>query len=227
MGLAPEAALALARNHIVVVELFTAQGCVSCDKASAPFADMAETPGVAALTLPVDYWDYLGWADTLAKPAFTERQKAYERHFGLRDVYTPQVVVNGAAQVSGDDGPAMAALAVKARHDLDHGPDLKIHRDGRLKVGAGQRPRGGAEVWLMRYDPKTHEVQVKAGDNHGAKVSERNVVREMLRLGPWTGRPALFKLPKAEAEGLKSLIVVQGDHGGKILAARILPAPKA
>jgi hypothetical protein len=229
LGLAPGSARALARrhaSHLVVAELFTAQGCVSCDKASRPFADLANRPDVIALTLPVDYWDYLGWRDTFAMADFTARQKAYERHFGLSDVYTPQLVVNGAAQASGDDAAAVTDLIAKARHDLDHGPDIKVRRDGRIGVGAGPRPRGGGEVWLMRYDPKSRDVQVKDGDNRGAVVTYRHVVRQLIRLGAWNGHQAAFKAPAAEAEGLKSLILVQGAHGGKIIAARVLPAPK-
>lgn len=226
LGPARGAAKPAARRHLVVVELFTAQGCVTCDKAAQPFADLAQAPNIAALTFPVDYWDYLGWRDTLAKAAFTERQKAYERRLGLRDVYTPQVVVDGQAQAPGDDGQAVKDLVDKARHDLVHGPALKLDRDGRLRVEGGAHLHGGAGVWLMRYDPKTIEVQVKAGDNRGATVSERNVVREMVRLGAWRGASTAFKLPRADEEGLVSLVLVQGEHGGKIIAARILPGPK-
>src|SRR4029079_15369870 len=81
----------------VVVELFTAQGCASCGDANAYLAKLADRPGVLALTLPVDYWDYLGWADTFAKPEFAERQKAYVSKLSLREPYTPQVVVAGRA----------------------------------------------------------------------------------------------------------------------------------
>jgi len=230
LGLAPGSASALARRHpghLVVAELFTAQGCVSCDKASAPFADLAERPDVIALTLPVDYWDYLGWRDTFAMADFTARQKAYERHFGLRDVYTPQLVVDGAAQASGDDAAAVNGLIAGARHDLDHGPEIRIRPDGRIAIAAGPRPKGGAEVWLMRYDPKAHDVQVKEGDNHGATVTYRHVVRQLVRLGAWSGHEARFKAPAAETEGLRTLILVQGAHGGKIIAARVLPGAKA
>jgi hypothetical protein len=230
LGLAPGSAQALARRHVshlVVAELFTAQGCVSCDKASGPFADLADRPDVVALTLPVDYWDYLGWRDTFAMADFTARQKAYERHFGLRDVYTPQLVVDGATQASGDDAAAVTGLIADARHALDHGPEIKVRRDGRVAIGAGPRPRGGAEIWLMRYDPKSHDVQVKGGDNHGATVTYRHVVRQLVRLGAWTGHEAAFKTPAAESEGLKTLILVQGAHGGKIIAARVLPGAKA
>jgi len=229
LGLAPGSALAKTHRHpghLVVAELFTAQGCVSCNKASGPFADLADRPDVVAVTLPVDYWDYLGWRDTFAVADFTARQQAYERHFGLRDVYTPQLVVDGAAQASGDDAVAVTSLISDARHALDHGPVIKVRRDGRVAIGIGPHPKGGAEVWLMRYDPKSHDVQVKAGDNHGATVTYRHVVRELVRLGAWSGHETAFKTPPAEAEGLKTLILVQGAHGGKIIAARVLPGAK-
>jgi len=89
------AAPALAAKPPVVVELFTAQGCSSCGKANQVVADMADDKGVLALTYSVDYWDYLGWTDTFAKPAFAARQRAYAQRFSLRDVPTPQVVVAG------------------------------------------------------------------------------------------------------------------------------------
>ena len=225
LGVGSGSAQALARRHpVVVVELFTAQGCVSCNKATAPLADLADREGVIAMTLPVDYWDYLGWPDTLAMPEFTDRQKAYERHFDLRDVYTPQVVVDGAAQAPGDDGPAVRDLVAKAKYDLAKGPDILFRRDDRVAVGSGLRPKGGAEVWLLRYDPRSRDVEVKAGDNRGALVTERNVVRQIIRLGPWTGSPALFKIPPTDAESLSSVILVQGVHGGRIIAARERPA---
>ena len=227
LGVAPGSADAGPRRHRpVVVELFTAQGCVSCNKAIGPFADLADSPGIIAITLPVDYWDYLGWPDTFAMPEFADRQKDYERHFGLRDVYTPQVVVDGAAQAPGDDGPAVKDLVAKAKYKFVHSPDLLFRRDGRVAIGSGLTVRGGADVWLIRFDPRTHAVEVKAGDNHGAVVAERNVVRQIVRLGVWTGRPGLFKMPAADAEGLTNLILVQEARGGKILAARAQSTPQ-
>ena len=92
----PTASPALARPP-VVVELFTAQGCSSCGVANATVADLAKRPDVLALTFAVDYWDYLGWPDTFAKPEFTERQRAYARKLALREVYTPQVRVSPAS----------------------------------------------------------------------------------------------------------------------------------
>ena len=85
----------------VLVELFTAQGCGPCAEANAYLGKLAERPGVLALTFSVDYWDYLGWTDTFAKPEFTERQRAYVARLQLREPYTPQVIVDGRQEAQG------------------------------------------------------------------------------------------------------------------------------
>src|SRR5437899_3718571 len=90
-----------------VVELFTSQGCSSCPPADRIIGELAKDPNVVALSMPIDYWDYLGWKDTLADSRFSARQKAYSHMRGDRDVYTPQVVVNGSAQVIGSDRAAI------------------------------------------------------------------------------------------------------------------------
>ena len=86
-----------------VVELFTSQGCSSCPPADALLGKLAHDPNVIALTLAIDYWDYIGWKDTLALPGHTNRQKAYSKVRGERGVYTPQVIVNGTTQALGSD----------------------------------------------------------------------------------------------------------------------------
>ena len=207
----------------VILELFTAQGCANCPEASAYVAKLADKPGILPLTFSVDYWDYLGWTDTFAKPEFAGRQKAYDDKLSVRDPYTPQVVVDGAAEATGAKTVRVDKLvkdAVKARRDP---PD--IHFVGnRVYVGSARAPSGGGEVWLVRYDPKTQEVAVKAGDNKGQMVVEKNVVRELARLGAWRGRPVAFRLPAADDEGLKTVIIVQGAKGGRVIG---VAAPKA
>ena len=94
----------------VVVELFTAQGCADCVQADATLADLADRKGVIALTWPVDYWDYEGWTDTFAEPAFTERQRAYAHRLKVREIYTPEMVVDGAREASALDRSAVDAL---------------------------------------------------------------------------------------------------------------------
>ena len=204
----------------MVVELYTAQGCASCGKANAFVARLADRPGVMALTFSVDYWDYLGWKDTFAKPEFAERQRAYDKRFGLRDVYTPQIVVDGQTQASGDKQSEVETLIHGARRARPAGPQISPRADGTIAVAAGSagRPRHADDVWLVRYDPHVQNVVVKGGDNNGHRVTHRNVVRQLVRLGAWSGKRSVFRLPAAPEEGLTTLILVQGPDGGRILA---------
>lgn len=202
----------------VVVELFTAQGCQSCAEANAYAAKLAEEPGVLVLTLPVDYWDYLGWQDTFARPEFTQRQKAYVARLGLREPYTPQVVVDGAVQAAGLRAERVDKLVEDAARAPRSFPEVKFIGERRVDVGSGRPPRGGGEVWLLRYDPRAQEVAVRSGDNRGQTVVQKNVVREIARLGAWRGRPTAYRLPAAEEEGLESVVLVQAGEGGRLLA---------
>jgi hypothetical protein len=205
----------------VVVELFTAQGCSSCGKADGIVETLAGRRDVLALTFAVDYWDYLGWADTFAKPAFADRQRAYAVKLAVREVYTPQVVIDGRTQAAGVHPDRVSRLvdeAVKTPHDP---PQMLFRGADRVGVGSGHAPRGGAEVWLVRYDTRAQEVTVKRGDNKGQTFVQRNVVRQLVRLGAWTGRSAAYRLPAAEDEGLATAVIVQGAKGGRIIGALV------
>ena len=205
----------------VVVELFTAQGCASCGEANAYLAKLAQREGVLALTFPVDYWDYLGWSDTFAKPEFTARQKAYVARLELREPYTPQVVVDGHAQAGGLQAEKVDRLLAQAARTPADPPDMAFIGQRRVDVGSGKVPRGGAEVWMVRYDPREQDVVVKKGDNRGQTVQHRNVVREIKRLGAWKGRPTAYRLPQAGEEDLQTAVIVQGADGGRIMAAAL------
>jgi hypothetical protein len=202
----------------VVVELYTAQGCASCGKANAHVAELADKPGVLALTFSVDYWDYLGWADTFAKPEFAQRQKAYVAKLALREPYTPQVIVDGVAQAAGSKVGKVDQLVAQAGKGPRNPPD--IHFVGsRVYVGSARAPKGGGEAWLIRYDPREQDVAVKTGDNKGQVIPQKNVVRELTRLGAWRGKPTAFRLPAASEEGLKTVVLVQAGRGGRVLGA--------
>jgi hypothetical protein len=204
----------------LVVELYTAQGCASCGDANAFVGDLAERPGVLALTFPVDYWDYLGWSDTFAKPEFADRQKAYVAKLDLREPYTPQVVIDGRVQAAGKQTDKINRLvrdALRARRDP---PDLKFIGPRRVDVGSGP-VKGEAEVWLIRFDPREQDVLVKSGDNRGETIKHRNVVRQLQRLGAWRGRPTAYRLPAAPEDGLETAVVLQGARGGPVLTAAV------
>lgn len=209
----------------VIVELFTAQGCSACVKANAHIADLADQKDVLPLTFSVDYWDYLGWPDSYARPEFTDRQKAYARRLGPREVYTPQVVVDGRHQVGGNQAGKVDALVKQAlRYPVDP-PDMLFTENGKIAVGSSRHaPKGGGEVWLARYDPQKVEVEVRKGDNRGQTIEERNVVRQLVRLGRWRGRATAFKLPAADEDGLETVVLVQQKDGGRIVAALKQPS---
>lgn len=211
----------------VVLELYTAQGCASCGEANAYVAKLADKPGVLALTFPVDYWDYLGWADTFAKPEFTDRQKAYVARLALREPYTPQVVVDGAAQTSGAKAPRIDQLLAAAAKARKKPPQIRFSGAAKVSVGAAEPPKGGGEVWLVRYDPREQEVAVKSGDNRGQTIVQKNVVRELTRLGVWRGAARVFRLPAAGEEGLKTVVLIQAGHGGRVIGAAQAQSPRS
>jgi hypothetical protein len=204
----------------VVLELFTAQGCAACPAANAWAAQLAGRRNVIVLTYPVDYWDYLGWRDTLAHPAFAARQRGYRTRLGLMDVYTPQFIVDGRREVAGVNLPRV--LRTLGESETVIGPTISFDDVGlRVFVGGGSPPRGGAEAWLIRYDPRMLTVKVAAGENRGATVQHRNTVRELMRLGPWTGRARSYALPPPTVKGLRTVVVVQSfRRQGVIGAAR-------
>ena len=208
---------AAAAKSPVLVELFTAQGCSSCADANAHLAKLAERPGVLALTYSVDYWDYLGWTDTFAEPEFAERQRAYVARLRLREPYTPQVVVDGHEEAQGK-ASEVDRLVRAAVAEPRYPPDTRFMGPRRVDVGTGRAPKGGADVWLVRYDPRAVEVAVRAGDNRGETVVQRNVVRQITRLGTWRGRPRAYRIPAAPDDGLRTALIVQAPRGGRVIA---------
>jgi hypothetical protein len=220
--LLPAAAEARTRRHaeeaLVVVELYTAQGCATCPKANKVAAPLENAKNVLPLTFSVDYWDYLGWSDTLAKPEFTLRQRAYATRFKVREIYTPEVVVPGAGEAPALEAAQIDALVKTAADLARSAPRVRVSRQGtRLRVGAG--PSGvRADVFLLRYDPQPVTVKVRVGENKGQTVTVLNAVRDLERLGGYKGPPVSFDAPE-DKDGLKSLILVQERRGGRILGA--------
>lgn len=200
--------------HPIVVELFQSQGCSSCPPANRNALAVADRPDVLVLSWQVTYWDKLGWKDTFADPAFTRRQYDYAQALGHPGVFTPQVVVNGSGDVVGIRAEQFnGALARWAQTPA--GP-AAVLQPGAVQVsGAGTGP---ATVTLVRYDPKVVQVPIGRGENAGATLPHRNVVREVATLGSWTGGTQRFALPPARFPGLKTAVLVQQDRIGPVLA---------
>ena len=86
---------------VVIVELYTSQGCSSCPPADEFVAMLASDPRILPLALHVDYWDYIGWEDHFAQGKFTDRQRAYAKAVGSRTIYTPQLIIGGQDRIEG------------------------------------------------------------------------------------------------------------------------------
>jgi hypothetical protein len=200
--------------HLVVVELFQSQGCSSCPPAEANLNAIAGQPDILALSFAVTYWDSLGWKDTFATEAYTDRQWAYA-HYRKRDnVWTPQVYVNGHTDLVGNDRAQLDQVIARAN---TQGPLLSWDK-GQLMVSAG-KPTATCDVWLVRYDPRTLNVAIGAGENSGRTLPHRNVVRELVHLGTWDGNPRSFAVPPPALKGLSTAALVQVEAGGDILSA--------
>ena len=217
-----------------VVEMFTAQGCTVCRAVDPVMRDLARKPGILALTLPVTYWDYLGWHDTLGLHALNERQRAYARARGARQVVTPQAVVDGGPTAIGSNRVAIERLVQEATQT----PPLAVPvsaevRDNRIVVEVGARsspkepkPEARDDVWLVPV-LKHRETTVETGENRGRVASYVNVVRGLQRLGTWTGQAARFEVPVSaaalpEADGW--VVLLQHSREGR--PGRILGAAK-
>jgi len=209
-------ALAADAAHPVVVELFQSQGCSSCPPANANVAALADRPDVLALSFGVTYWDNLGWKDTFATPAYTARQWNYAHGFHHDNVFTPQVVINGRRDGVGVDKAELRGLLIAGDRG-DGGPAVSI-RAGAVTVGAAPT-RASADVWLVRYDPRIVNVPIKRGENGGRTLPHKDIVRELTRLGRWSGSAETFALPRTADPVLRTAILVQAGRGGPILAA--------
>ncbi|HEY0600107.1 DUF1223 domain-containing protein [Brevundimonas sp.] len=221
---APRAPRGEAPPEPVIVELFTAQGCAGCPEANARVEALADDPGVIALTYAVDYWDYLGWEDTFARPEFAQRQRAYRRPLKLRAVGTPQVVIDGRRQAPVTQDAALKAAVEEEAARRVFPPEIEFRETGdRVGVGSGRAPAGGAEVVAVVYRPGLQTVEIGSGDNRGQTVRQVNVVRSVRSLGTWTGRPALYPLPAGLSPDEAVAVLVQARADRRILNGAVLP----
>lgn len=196
-----------------VIELFTSQGCDSCPPADKLAGELAKDPTLITLSLAVDYWDYIGWKDTLALPGHGNRQRAYARARGDRNVFTPQVVVNGAAQARGSDKADIERAIAQSRGQatvLSMPVSLKV-ADGKVTVQAPAGKTGSekGEVWLCPI-VKAATVEITRGENRGHTFTYHNIVRRWIKLGEWTGVAQTWTMPvkDVEIEGVDEVAVL-------------------
>jgi len=194
-----------------VIELFTSQGCSSCPPADKLAGELSRDPSLIVLSLPVDYWDYLGWKDTLALPGHTNRQRAYSKARGDREVYTPQVVVNGVKHVLGSDKTAIESAVTQTHSQLGTlSLPVSMSVAGEqvsVSVPAGKDGAGKGEVWLCPIT-RNAEVTIGRGENSGSTITYHNVVRRWVKLGEWTGAARTYTLPKQDVAGADAVAVL-------------------
>jgi hypothetical protein len=197
-----------------VVELFTSQGCSSCPPADKVLGELAQDPSVIALSLPVDYWDYLGWKDTLADSRFSARQKAYSHMRGDRGVYTPQAVVNGTANVLGSDRAGIESAAIRTRNadGVMSVPVTVTTSGGHIKVSVADAGGKSGEIWICAVS-KQVPITISRGENRGQQVTYHNVVRNVLKVGDWTGKAGSWTVPleNISREGIDAAVVYIQD----------------
>jgi len=212
-------ALPAAAAPLTVVELFQSQGCSDCPPANANVMALSERPDLLTLSFGVTYWDQLGWKDTFASPQYTARQWDYARGLHHSTVYTPQVVVNGKADITGRDRGELESLIRREANPT--APQVAI-AGGQVNIGQanpGKRTAGRYDVWLVRFNPKIENVPIARGENSGITLPHKNVVKQLVKLGGWNGDPASFVIPAATQTGLKEAVLVQSGSGGAIVAA--------
>ena len=210
----------VAEGSRTLVELFTSQGCSSCPPADALLAELAARDDVLALSLHVDYWDYLGWKDDLADPAYTARQKGYAHEWSARQIYTPQIVVNGRTPVVGSKpGKVLSAVdtaqAAPVAFDLARG-------DGGVQVVAralGTLP-DQLTIHVVHYTPRV-ERDIEGGENSGRSVTYHNVVTDWTVAGQWNTFAPLDRVLPVQPDGAVAVILQDGASGPVIAAAAI------
>jgi len=199
---------------LTVVELFQSQGCSDCPPANANVMALSDRPDLLTLSFGVTYWDQLGWKDTFASPQYTARQWDYARGLRHSTVYTPQVVINGKADITGRDRGELESLIRREANPT--APQVEI-TGGQVNIGKGTA--GRYDVWLVRFDPRIENVPIARGENSGITLPHKNVVKQLVKLGAWNGTPANFEIPAAPQTGLKQAVLVQAGSGGAIVAA--------
>lgn len=209
----------------VVVELYTSQGCSSCPPAEAFMRELAQRDDVIGLEFHVEYWDYIGWKDMFADPAFTKRQKRYVNKLGARYAYTPQMVIGGRTHAVGSQRDTVEKKIRDARRTASARQLVSLRReDMTLVIEIGDAKVAGTyDVTFVTFD-KPHTTKVRRGENRGQTLINANVVRELTVVGQWSGKSSTFRVPLAGKKGNGGCaVIVQGRGPGHVLAAARLP----
>ena len=211
----------------VLVELYTSQGCSSCPAADKILGELAKRDDVVTLSFSIDYWDYIGWRDTLATRENTLRQQAYEAVMPSRRVYTPQMVVDGIQDVVGNQRrDVLDAVQKRLNETRGKRVPVSVAQSGgsvQIKIGAGGPPAKAATVWVA-HTLSSRTVNIAKGENSGRVITYHNVVRDFSSAGKWSGQAVTLSAPaRGRAGELTDGVAVWvqvGDNGPVLGAAQ-------
>lgn len=214
---------------IGVVELFTSQGCSNCPKADRAIESLAGREDVITIAYHVDYWNYMGWQDTLSAKENTERQYGYAKTLGIKNVFTPQIVLNGVHDTKLTNADKIVE-ELDRMGTADNGMPVAISaelspEEMTINIGEGAAPVGKADV-VVAYFRKRSTVEIQKGENQGKKITYRNAVTKVETVGMWEGKALTIKLPAAvlAKRGFDGCAILLQSHDGNDNPGRILGA---
>jgi len=207
--------------------LFQSQGCASCPPTVPKVLEATTNPNLLLLSYDVTYFDHLGWNDTFGNGKWDNRQRKYLKNWGRNTIFTPQIVADGVADGTGAGNNEVHDVVENAKATRKQMPwhivvdtnetELRIDSEG---VGVGTY-----DICLVNYDPKLQVVKVGKGPNKGKKITHRNLVKDIIKIGEWTSGNSTIGLPdlrQVQGTGLETVAIVQGVNGGPIVAAQKL-----
>ncbi|KAI1112673.1 thioredoxin-like protein [Nemania sp. NC0429] len=210
---------------LALVEIFQSQGCKACPPALPTILEATQSPNLQVLTYDVTFFDHLGWPDTHANPRWDERLKQYVKKWGRNSLYTPMVVVNGVSD-GGSGGGSKTEIdgVVQRAREMSHGMDWHIYldtNDTHVKIDSDKLEIARHDVLIVVYEDKTELIKVGKGPNKGKKVPHKNIVKEIVKIGEWTGGDMIYDLPVSRAQmdpGTAAVAIVQEPISGPIVA---------
>jgi hypothetical protein len=215
MLLSPVGAGEIRQNPKVVLELFTSQGCSSCPPADALLEELSAKPEIIALAYHVDYWDYIGWADTFGSKAHSDLQRDYATAWGSSRIFTPQLIINGRDGVVASRRDEVGGAVAKAGLEL---PVMLKYEAEMLEISIPpDTALEGGVIWLVSYINRA-EVKIDRGENAGKTIAYTQIATGRQALGMWEpGTGAHLKLPLSEvlvAPANGAVILVQQERAG-------------
>ncbi|MCZ4272319.1 thioredoxin family protein [Maritalea porphyrae] len=224
-GVAPVKAMDVKGQPIAVLELFTSQGCSSCPPADEILAELAKDKNLITLAYHVDYWNYIGWEDTFSQKEHSELQRRYARQRNEKQVYTPQLLINGTVDVVGSHLDEIKEATANAKLDVI----VNLHAEGdmlSINIPSAEIAVKDATIWLVPFVSKA-QVKIERGENRGQLITYSSIVQKRQLVGMWSSKKATelrIPMPQMMNEGVDGLAVLVQERAPNGLPGRMLGA---